>query len=61
MREKLNKMGQTNIRELKPEDVANTVLYAINAPEHVNISTIEILPTDQIVGGIRMAPLYQSS
>ena len=59
-REKLNKMSQSNIRELKPEDVANTVLYAINAPEHVNISTIEILPTDQIVGGIRMAPLHQS-
>ena len=34
--------------------------YAINVPEHVNIATIEIIPTDQIVGGVRMAPLHKN-
>ena len=60
-REKLDEMGQTNIRELQPLDVANSVLYAINAPDYVNVATIEILPTDQVVGGVRMAPLQTTN
>jgi NADP-dependent 3-hydroxy acid dehydrogenase YdfG len=37
---------------LSPEDVADAVRYAIEAPEHVNISTLELLPVEQAVGGV---------
>jgi len=37
---------------LKVEDVVNAVAYAIEAPRHVNISHIEILPTFQVPGGL---------
>lgn len=32
---------------LTPEDIANSVLYALQAPDHVNVSEIFILPTQQ--------------
>ncbi len=32
---------------LRPEDVADAVCYAVNAPEHVNVHRVLILPTDQ--------------
>ncbi|GGH64492.1 NADP-dependent 3-hydroxy acid dehydrogenase YdfG [Filimonas zeae] len=32
---------------LTPEDIAQSVLYALQAPEHVNVSEIFILPTEQ--------------
>lgn len=60
-RDALDKIGQSNIKELQPEDVANSVMYAINAPDYVNVATIEILPTDQIAGGVRMAPLQSAN
>ncbi len=37
---------------LKPEDIANAIAYAIEAPRHVNIGHIEILPTFQVPGGL---------
>jgi len=40
---------------LKPSDIADAVAYAISAPSHVNIGTIEILPTFQVAGGLRYA------
>ena len=39
---------------LKPEDVANTILFALHAPAHVNISSIEITPTEQAPGGVKI-------
>ena len=53
----LARLGKTDIHELQPEDIAAAVRFALNAPQHVNISTIEILPTEQSVGGIAMSPL----
>lgn len=32
---------------LRPEDVADAVLYVANAPEHVDVFNLTILPTDQ--------------
>lgn len=32
---------------LSPEDVAQAVLFIVNAPEHVNIQEIIVMPTDQ--------------
>lgn len=37
---------------LQPSDIADAVEYAIGTPVHVNVSSIEILPTFQVVGGI---------
>ena len=54
-RERLDRIGASGIRTLDPEDVADAILYAIGAPPHVNVTTLEILPTDQAVGGVRVA------
>ncbi len=32
---------------LSPEDVADAVVYVVNAPEHVDVFTLVIMPTDQ--------------
>lgn len=37
---------------LTAEDVANTIVWAINQPPHVNIDNIEIMPFDQTYGGM---------
>ncbi|MDT8341606.1 MAG: SDR family oxidoreductase [Longimicrobiales bacterium] len=34
-------------RKLRPEDVAGAVLFAVTAPEHVNVNEILVRPTDQ--------------
>ena len=40
-------------RLLDPEDVADAVLYAVARPAHVNIGTIELTPTGEVLGGIQ--------
>ncbi len=42
---------------LVPEDVADAILYALDAPWRVNIGTIELTPTEQYVGGVTIAPV----
>lgn len=37
---------------LEPGDVADAIIYALSAPNHVNISHIEITPTLQVIGGL---------
>jgi len=39
-------------RALKAEDIANSILWIINQPEHVNIDNIEIMPADQTFAGM---------
>jgi 3-hydroxy acid dehydrogenase / malonic semialdehyde reductase len=39
-------------KPLTPEDVANTIVWVINQPPHVNIDNIEIMPLDQTYGGV---------
>lgn len=39
------------IRSLRAEDVAKAVLYAVEQPDHVNISDLLITPTDQAAHG----------
>ena len=34
-------------RPLRPEDIANTILWAVSLPEHVNVQELVIYPTDQ--------------
>lgn len=47
--------GQFN--ELQAEDVADTIVFALDAPWHVNLSTIEIVPTEQAFGGVHNQPV----
>ena len=35
-----------NRKILKPEDVANTVVYMLSMPEHANISEVDIRPSN---------------
>lgn len=37
---------------LTAEDIANTIKWAIDQPEYVNISNVEVMPTDQTYGGL---------
>jgi NADP-dependent 3-hydroxy acid dehydrogenase YdfG len=47
----------TGIRELTPADLGAAVLYAVSAPVHVNVSTIELQPVEQTFGGGRLDPI----
>ncbi|MCX5774397.1 MAG: SDR family NAD(P)-dependent oxidoreductase [Fusobacteria bacterium] len=40
------------IESLKPEDIASTILYAMQTPPHVQIAEINIMPTHQATGGV---------
>ncbi len=42
---------------LSPEDVANAVMYAVASPWHCNVSTIELQPTEQTIGGMSVDPV----
>lgn len=45
----INKVEQLykDSNALKPEDIAETVFWVANLPQHVNINTIELMPTSQ--------------
>jgi 3-hydroxy acid dehydrogenase/malonic semialdehyde reductase len=43
---------------LTAEDIANTVLWLVNTPDHVNVTTMEIMPTEQATGPLA---IYRSS
>lgn len=42
---------------LKPEDIAAAIMFALEAPWHVNVSTIELTPTEQAPGGLVIEPV----
>jgi NADP-dependent 3-hydroxy acid dehydrogenase YdfG len=42
---------------LRPEDVADAILYALDAPWRVNVGLIELTPTEQFVGGMTVVPV----
>jgi NADP-dependent 3-hydroxy acid dehydrogenase YdfG len=47
---------ETGINELTAQDIADAVVYALDAPWRVNVSLIELQPTEQIFGGMRLRP-----
>ena len=51
------RMTQTGITELTPDDVAAAVLWALDAPPHVNVGLIELTPSEQALGGAMMTPV----
>ncbi len=48
-------MKDTGIEELTPEDVAEAIRWVAAQPAHVNISALELAPTGQTYGGMRLA------
>ena len=44
---------ETGIEELTPEDVAEAIRWVAAQPAHVNVSALEIAPTEQTYGGVR--------
>jgi NADP-dependent 3-hydroxy acid dehydrogenase YdfG len=49
------RIKETGIEELTPEDIAEAIRWAAAQPAHVNIAAIEITPRDQVFGGVRFA------
>jgi len=37
---------------LQARDIADAIAYCVGAPEHVDVTLMEILPTYQVIGGI---------
>ena len=54
--DKKRQLLETGIDELRPEDVAAAVMYAIDTPPHVNVNLLEIQPTEQTYGGSQFVP-----
>ena len=52
-----DRIKTTGIRELDPDDIAEAILYAVSAPAHDNVSTIELQPVEQTFGGVRFDPI----
>jgi 3-hydroxy acid dehydrogenase/malonic semialdehyde reductase len=47
--QRVNKL-YNNANPLTPEDIAETIFFCINAPDHVNINSIELMPVSQSFG-----------
>lgn len=45
------------ITELTAQDIADAIRYAVEAPGHVNVSMIELQPTEQSFGATQFDPL----
>lgn len=41
-----------DIVELSANDIATAIAWVLGAPPHVDVTTLEILPTDQAIGGV---------
>ncbi|MFD3505134.1 SDR family oxidoreductase, partial [Streptomyces sp. NPDC058678] len=40
--------SQAQLRPVEPSEIADAILFAIQAPEHVNLAELFILPTEQV-------------
>lgn len=54
--DKRSAVKETGIAELAAEDIADAIVYALDAPWRVNVSLIELQPTEQIFGGMSLHP-----
>lgn len=51
------KVKDTGIEDLTSQDIADAIVYALDTPWRVNVSLIEITPTEQCFGGLHMTPV----
>ena len=49
--------GLEGMRILEADDVVAAILYALDAPPHVNVSLVELTPTEQVPGGLSNVPI----
>ena len=54
--DQLKKTTDTRVEELKASDIADAIVYCVGAPWRVNVSQMEILPTEQTYGGSQFTP-----
>lgn len=54
--ETLRRTTDTKVEELTAADIADAIVYCVSAPWRVNISQMEILPTEQTYGGSQFIP-----
>ncbi len=43
------------LRVQQPEDIADSIAFAVGSPARMNVSFMEVLPTLQVVGGLNFA------
>ncbi len=53
--EKAAKAVYEGVQALRPEDVAESIRWILEQPEHVNINSMEIMPTCQAPAGLAIA------
>lgn len=55
--ERRERVKDTPSEDLTPADVADAIVYVVSAPRHVDITLMEIFPTEQTYGGSRFVAL----
>ena len=55
----LEKVKDTGISDLLSEDIADAIMYVLNAPWRVNVSMLEIVPNEQTFGGLQFNSVQQ--
>ena len=51
------KVKNTGIQNLQSQDIADAIMYALDAPWRVNVGLIEITPHEQAFGGFTFTPV----
>jgi len=54
--EERQRMKDSGIEELTSDDIAASIIYALDSPWRVNVNRIELQPTEQIYGGSQFTP-----
>ena len=54
--EQRQKITETHCEDLLATDIADAVVYCVDAPWRVNVSQMEIVPTEQTYGGAQFVP-----
>jgi len=49
----------SGIEELQPEQIADTVMFALDAPQNMNVNLIELQPVEQTYGGAAFTPISE--
>ncbi|MDH3659026.1 MAG: SDR family oxidoreductase [Alphaproteobacteria bacterium] len=55
-KQKAAEMKDPGIEQLQPEDIADAIIFALDAPWRMNVNMIEVQPTEQVFGGLAFAP-----
>ena len=50
------RLKESGVDEVTAGDVADAIVYAVDAPWRVNVNRIELQPTEQTYGGMQFTP-----